>query len=883
MKKTTLMLCVFLSTLIGFAQTETLAEWTPATLAGGGNDFGSSPFTASTVADNLVVGGLIRGAGIGTTGSGAANAWGGNDFTATSAVEAVDENEFVTFTITADAGYTFSIESIEPYNIRRSATGPTTGQWQYQIGSGTFTDIGSEITWGSTTTNAGNNQPAIDLSEILDLQNIASGTVVTFRILLYGASATGGTWYLNGHINATNKTLKVLGTVEEESSPVQICDATISLTFPEYGDATEWRVIDGSGTTVVSGGPYDWDYDFTVTETFFMINPPYSLEITIDDFWGYCDNFVDYSVTVGGVQDIEGAVEVACYDIITETFAIGDCPDCSAPAALQSVISEDTAVVMWASAGDLYDVEYGTAGFTQGTGTTVNGVTDNGYVMEGLAIGVYDFYVRQNCGAQEASTWAGPYTFVIGGYTAGDIPTQENEYATVTSPDFCTPEPTFTVEVPEGMQIAGLQVYYNMTAHNGAWMSEQLSFIYSPSLGMGETVLTSGIGDNEGTLSYNRSMSFANGATGNVDFVLRAWRTWSDIDGSCNTDYNYVNNGTWVIIPTFEAFVDPCADVLAPIGAAAQEVELNATLADLDVTGTNLTWYADATLTTEVSETLVFDQAGEFTYWVTQTIGECTSEALAITVTVIDNTDPCADVLAPIGAAAQEVELNATLADLDVTGTNLTWYSDATLTTEVAETLVFDQAGEFTYWVTQTIGECTSEALAITVTVIDNVDPCADVMAPTADSPQTMNAGQTLAEVNVDGDNLTWYSDPMLTTIVEETFELVEGTYTFWVTQTVGECTSEATEIEIEVTLSTDRFDEASFRAYPNPVKEFFNISYSKEITTVAVVNMLGQTVIEKAINTTDSQIDMTTLPKGTYFVKVTLEAGVKTIKVIKQ
>src|SRR5690606_27005794 len=133
------------------------------------------------------------------------------------------------------------------------------------------------------------------------------------------------------------------------------------------------------------------------------------------------------------------------------------------------------------------------------------------------------------------------------------------------------------------------------------------------------------------------------------------------------------------------------------------------------------------------------------------------------------------------------------------------------------------------------------------------------------------------------GDNLTWYSDPMLTTIVEETFELFEGTYTFWVTQTVGECTSEATEIEIDVTLSTDRFDEASFRAYPNPVKEFFNISYSKEITTIAVVNILGQTVIEKAINTTDSQIDMTTLPKGTYFVKVTLEAGVKTIKVIKQ
>ena len=943
MKKITLMLCVFLSTLIGFAQTETLAEWTPATVTAA-DGFGESPFTASTTADNLVIGGVTRGSGIGTTGTPAANAWGGNGFTATSAIESIDENEFVTFTITADAGYTFSIEGIEPYNIRRSAAGPTTGQWQYQIGSGTFTDIGSEIIWGTTTTNAGNNQSAIDLSDISELQNIASGTVVTFRILLWDASGTGGTWYLNGHNNATYPTLTILGTVEEESSSVQFCDATVSLTFPWYGDVTEWRVIDGSGTTVVSGGPYDWNEDFTITETFFMINPPYSLEITIDDWMEYCDNFVDYSVTVGGVQDIEGTVEVVCDDIITETFVIGDCPDCSPPAALQSVIGEDFAVVMWASAGDLYDVEYGTSGFTQGTGTTVNGVAENGYIIEGLSIGAYDFYVRQDCGAGEASNWTGPYSFVVGGYTAGNIPTQENEDATVTSTDFCTPEPALTVEVPEGMQIASLQVQYKMTAHNGAWMEEQLSFIYSPTLGLGETELTSGIGDDEGTLSYNRSMSFANGATGNVDFVLRAWRTWSDENEGCNTDYNYVNNGTWVIIPTFEAFVDPCADVLAPTGNVAQEVELNATIADLDVTGTDLTWYSDATLTTEVAETLVFGQVGTFTYYVTQTIGDCTSDALAITVTV---TDPCDGTLAPNGDATQEVELNATIADLDVTGTDLTWYSDATLTTEVAETLVFDQVGEFTYWVTQTIGDCTSDALAITITVLDpcpnlvvpvfepvnpicqgdfievlpaasldgitgtwspalnnmetttyeftpDLGQCASIVtmtivvneipdSPIADSPQTINAGQTLADIIVDGDDLTWYSDPMHATLVDESFEFTEGSYTFWVTQTVGDCTSEATEIEIEVTLSTNRFDETSFRAYPNPVKEFFHISYSKEITNISVINMLGQTVIAKALNSADTQMDMTSLPKGAYFVKVIVEGNTKTVKVIKQ
>src|SRR5690606_8205302 len=81
---------------------------------------------------------------------------------------------------------------------------------------------------------------------------------------------------------------------------------------------------------------------------------------------------------------------------------------------------------------------------------------------------------------------------------------------------------------------------------------------------------------------------------------------------------------------------------------------------------------------------------------------------------------------------------------------------------------------------------------------------------PIADSPQSMNVGQTIANIIVDGENLNWYSDPMLTTVVDDSFEFTEGSYTFWVTQTIEGCESEATEIQVEVTLSTDRFDNAS-------------------------------------------------------------------------
>src|SRR5690606_39205993 len=129
------------------------------------------------------------------------------------------------------------------------------------------------------------------------------------------------------------------------------------------------------------------------------------------------------------------------------------------------------------------------------------------------------------------------------------------------------------------------------------------------------------------------------------------------------------------------------------------------------------------------------------------------------------------------------------------------------------------------------------EALVFTL----NLATACDVVAtPTADSPQMLTEeGQTVADIvvtDVTG-TLNWYSDEDLTVVVEETDILTEGVYTFWVTQTVDGCESDAIEIMVEVSLSRNACDEASFRAYPNPVTEFWNISYSKDITDASFIN----------------------------------------------
>ena len=86
-----------------------------------------------------------------------------------------------------------------------------------------------------------------------------------------------------------------------------------------------------------------------------------------------------------------------------------------------------------------------------------------------------------------------------------------------------------------------------------------------------------------------------------------------------------------------------------------------------------------------------------------------------------------------------------------------------------------------------------------------------------------------------------------------------------------------------DASLSTGSFDSASFTAYPNPVKDMLNLSYSSDITSVEVYNMLGQKVITKTLNVSQGQIDMSNLNTGNYIVKVTADGLVKTIKVVKQ
>lgn len=83
--------------------------------------------------------------------------------------------------------------------------------------------------------------------------------------------------------------------------------------------------------------------------------------------------------------------------------------------------------------------------------------------------------------------------------------------------------------------------------------------------------------------------------------------------------------------------------------------------------------------------------------------------------------------------------------------------------------------------------------------------------------------------------------------------------------------------------LTTNNFELFKLKSYPNPVKDILNLTFDKNFSNVSIYNSLGQEVISKSINNTESKIDMSKLAFGVYVVKVTSENEVKTLKVIKE
>ncbi|AWI24559.1 Ig-like domain-containing protein [Flavobacterium pallidum] len=187
-------------------------------------------------------------------------------------------------------------------------------------------------------------------------------------------------------------------------------------------------------------------------------------------------------------------------------------------------------------------------------------------------------------------------------------------------------------------------------------------------------------------------------------------------------------------------------------------------------------------------------------------------------------------------------------------------------------------SGTTTFYAEAVNGTCVSTRTAVTATV--NI-----VATPTGNANQTFCNGETVGQLLVSGNDISWYDAPSNGNLIADGAPLVNGA-TYYASQNDGSCDSDvrlAVTVTTGACLNVDNLQSDVLNVYPNPVTDFLNVSYSQNIANVQIINMIGQIVLDKKIGTAETRLDMSHLAAGTYLVKVSADNLFKTIKIIKR
>lgn len=157
------------------------------------------------------------------------------------------------------------------------------------------------------------------------------------------------------------------------------------------------------------------------------------------------------------------------------------------------------------------------------------------------------------------------------------------------------------------------------------------------------------------------------------------------------------------------------------------------------------------------------------------------------------------------------------------------------------------------------------------------------VPPPTGDSVQYFSQGQTIADLQVTGQNIKWYSYIFGGEPISVNTYLTDGA-TYYASQTIDgveSITLLTVTVHALLGLNDNIFNNLVY--YPNPAKDIINFSNTTDIDTVTFTNMVGQLVLNKSVGTATVQIDVSGLAEGVYFAKVTAQGKTKTVKIVKE
>ncbi|MGV3695568.1 Ig-like domain-containing protein [Flavobacterium sp.] len=291
-----------------------------------------------------------------------------------------------------------------------------------------------------------------------------------------------------------------------------------------------------------------------------------------------------------------------------------------------------------------------------------------------------------------------------------------------------------------------------------------------------------------------------------------------------------------------------------------------------------LVWYGSSTGGSALGTGTTFSPSisGTTTYYVEAVNGACVSSRTAVVATV--------DVAETITSTTPGSRCNAGSVTLSAvaTGGTLNWYANATGGTLLASGSNFTTpsiSSSTTYYVEVTNGSCTSSRVGVTASIVP-------IGAPTGNANQTFCTGETVGLLVVSsGANIVWYTAAVGGSVVPNSTPLVSGT-TYYASQNNGSCESPtrlAVTAIFGACLGMDEVEFGQLKLWPNPATDIVNIANTEVISGIEVSDMLGRILQTNAVNNTETKIDMSRYPTGTYLIQVTVENASKTFKVIKR
>ncbi len=269
-----------------------------------------------------------------------------------------------------------------------------------------------------------------------------------------------------------------------------------------------------------------------------------------------------------------------------------------------------------------------------------------------------------------------------------------------------------------------------------------------------------------------------------------------------------------------------------------------ATLSNIQVSGQNLKWYSSNIAAGSLPSNTLLEN--NVTYYVSQTTG-CESERTPVLVKVSDTP-------LPTGKKEQSfcIDENATLDNIQITGTSIKWYDALTGGNVLASTNLLKNGS---YYATQTLNSCESERLMFTITIHDT-------KSPLADDPQTfcVQENATIKNIKISGDNVKWYNDLNAGTELPEATPLENG-ITYYASETANECESKRTPVTIKILAATTAecinfVDELPYPKFFTPNNDTYNdtwtidFAYLAPNTGIRIFDRYGKFIKELAPNT---------------------------------